>query len=285
MWQNPGSHSESLSDIFSIIYREYKGQGTAQILKLIGSSDIIGNPVKLLEGIGTGFYELINEPRKEFVHGPLQFGKGIAKGIGKLLSGIIGGAFGVVESISGTLYTTIQSLTWRNHENFLDEDEAPTNIASGALDGVIGGFKELKNGLFGVVLHPYHGTKKEGVKGFFKGLGKGLIGLAISPFSAGLKFLHSLAIGTKNTVNFIFGNSKVRIKRFRFPRVIQGGGEPLESYDYVKAFAKSEILKITKLKKNNLKYTELFKCENRGFNRGYCLFIESSLSAKAISVV
>ena len=153
----------SLSDIFSIIYREYKGQGTAQILKLIGSSDIIGNPVKLLEGIGTGFYELINEPRKEFVHGPLQFGKGIAKGIGKLLSGIIGGAFGVVESISGTLYTTIQSLTWRNHENFLDEDEAPTNIASGALDGVIGGFKELKNGLFGVVLHPYHGTKKEGV--------------------------------------------------------------------------------------------------------------------------
>ena len=38
----------------------------SQILKLIGSSDIIGNPVKLLEGIGTGFYELVNEPRKEY---------------------------------------------------------------------------------------------------------------------------------------------------------------------------------------------------------------------------
>ena len=264
----------SLKEIFSIIYKEYKGRGTAQILKLIGSSDIIGNPVKLLEGIGTGFYELVNEPRKEFVHGPLQFGKGIAKGIGKLLSGIIGGAFGVVESISGTLYSTLQSLTWRNHENVVDEDEGPSNIATGALDGLIGGFKELKNGVIGVVLHPINETKKGGVKGFFKGLGKGLIGLAISPFSAGLKFLHSLAIGTKNTVNFIFGNSKVKIKRFRYPRVIPSGGEPMKSYDYVKAFAKSEILKIMKIEKNNIKYAEIFKCENRGFNKGLCLFVE-----------
>ena len=263
----------SLTEIFSIIYKEYKRQGTAQILKLIGSSDIIGNPVKLMEGIGTGFYELINEPRKRFVQGPLQFGKGIAKGIGKLLSGIIGGAFGVVESISGTLYSTIQGLTSRNHENFLDEDEGPTNIAYGAVEGLYGGLKELKNGITGVVLQPYHGAKKSGVKGFFKGLGKGFVGLAISPFSAALKFLHSLAVGTKNTVNFIFGNSKVRIKRFRYPRVLDGE-EPMKPYDYVKAFAKSEILKIMKIEFDDIVYTELFKCENNGFNKGLCLFVK-----------
>ena len=263
----------SLSDIFKLIYKEYKRQGTAQILKLIGSSDILGNPVRLLEGIGTGFYELVNEPRKQFVHGPLQFGKGIAKGIGKLLSGIIGGAFGVVESISGTLYTTLKSLTWRNHENVLDEDEGPTNIATGAVDGVIGGFKELKNGITGVVLHPMNGCKKNGVKGFFKGLGKGLIGLAISPFSAALKLLHSLAIGTKNTVNFIFGNSRVRIKRFRHPRVLEGG-EVMKAYDYIKAFAKSEIYKIMKMEIDEIIYANLFKCENVGFNKGFCLFVK-----------
>ena len=268
----------SLSEIFSKIYKEYKHQGTAQILKLIGSSDIIGNPVKLLEGIGTGFYELVNEPRKQFVNGPLQFGKGIVKGLGKLLSGIIGGAVGVVESISGTLYETIQSLTWRNHENVVDEDEGPSNIATGAVQGLYGGFKELKNGITGVVLHPLNGTRKEGVKGFFKGLGKGLIGLAISPFSAALKFLHSLAIGTKNTINFIFGNSRVRIKRFRFPRVNQGGGEPMRVYDYIKAYAKSEILKIMKVEKNHIKYAELFQCENRGFNRDLSLLVEFNKS-------
>ena len=104
-------------------------------------------------------------------------------------------------------------------------------------------------------------------------MGKGLVGLAISPFSAALKLLHSLAIGTKNTVNFIFGNSKVRIKRFRYPRVLNGE-EPMKPYDYVKAFAKSEILKIMKIDFDDIVYTELFKCENQGFNKGLCLFVK-----------
>ena len=120
-------------------------------ITILGSSDLIGNPVKLLEGIGTGFYELVNEPRKGFIHGPLQFGKGIAKGIGKLLSGIIGGTFGVVESITGTLYSATQSLMGRNGGNFLDDEEGPNNIASGAIQGLYGGFKELKQGVTGIV--------------------------------------------------------------------------------------------------------------------------------------
>ena len=81
-----------------IIYEEYKNMGTRQILKVLGSSDLIGNPVKLLQGIGTGFYELYNEPRKGFIKDPLQFGKGIAKGLGKLLSVIICGTFWAIES-------------------------------------------------------------------------------------------------------------------------------------------------------------------------------------------
>ena len=173
----------SISDIIKIIIEDYKRKGTKQILKVIGSSDLIGNPVKLLEGIGTGFYELVNEPRKGFIQGPLEFGKGIAKGLGKLLSGILGGTFGVVESITGTLYSATQSLMGRNHENFLDEEEGPGNIASGTVQGLYGGFKELANGITGVVLHPIKETKKNGVKGFFKGLGKGFIGLVISPLS------------------------------------------------------------------------------------------------------
>ena len=263
----------SLSEIFYKIYEEYKSQGTAQILKLIGSSDILGNPVKLLEGIGTGFYELVNEPRKQFVNGPVQFGKGIVKGLGKLLSGIIGGAFGVVESISGTLYSTMRSLTWRKHENNVEEDEGPSNIATGFVQGLYGGFKELKNGIFGVVLHPKDGLAKSGAKGFFKGIGKGLIGLAVSPFAATFRFLHSLAIGTKNTVYFILGNSKRRIKRFRYPRVLSGGEEPMRAYEYVKAFAKSEILKIFKMEKN-IKYAEFFVCRNKGFNKERSLFVK-----------
>ena len=265
----------SLYDIFWIIIEEYKHKGTKQILKIIGSSDLIGNPVKLLDGIGTGFYELVNEPRKGFVQGPLQFGKGIAKGLGKFLSGIIGGTFGVVESITGTLYSATQSLMGREHENFVDEEEGPNNIASGAVQGLYGGFKELANGITGVVMHPINETKKNGVKGFFKGLGKGFIGLAISPFAALLKIANSFVAGTKNTINLVLGNHKIKIKRFRHPRVLLGGIEPLRSYEYEKANAKAALFRFMKIDSNQI-YSHYFICANKGFEKGLCLFIKTN---------
>ena len=265
----------SLSDMLWIIYEEYKSSGTRQILTVLGSSDLIGNPVKLLEGIGTGFYELINEPRKGFIHGPLQFGKGIAKGLGKLLSGIIGGAFGVVESITGTLYSATQSLMGSTHKNYIDEDEGPNNIATGAIQGLYGGFKELANGITGVVLIPIKETKKHGVSGFFKGLGKGFIGLVISPVAALLRIVHSLAIGTKNTINYIFGNSRLRIKRFRYPRVLLEGNEPLRPYEFEKAEAKEALYKIMKYETNDINFSQYFCCADKGFDKALSLLIKT----------
>ena len=265
----------SLSEILWIIFEEYKNKGTKQIITILGSSDLIGNPVKLLEGIGTGFYELVNEPRKGFIHGPLQFGKGIAKGIGKLLSGIIGGTFGVVESITGTLYSATQSLMGRNGGNFLDDEEGPNNIASGAIQGLYGGFKELKQGVTGIVLHPMKETKKSGVKGFFKGLGKGLIGFVVSPFAAILRIVHSFVTGTKNTLNLILGNSRIRTKRFRHPRALLEGIEPLRPYDFEKAEAKEALFKVMKIETNHIDYAHYFICADKGFDKGFSLFLKT----------
>ena len=265
----------SITDMLWLIYEEYKNMGTKQILTVLGSSDLIGNPVKLLQGIGTGFYELVNEPRKGFIHGPLQFGKGIAKGLGKLLSGIIGGTFGVVESITGTLYSATQSLTGSSHKDYFDEEEGPSNIASGAVQGLYGGFKELANGVTGIVAHPIKGLKKSGVKGFFKGLGKGFIGLLISPVAASLRIVHSIATGTKNTINLIFGNSKIKTKRFRHPRALLAGIEPLSPYEYEKAEAKEALFKVMKIETNNINYANYFCCANKGFDNGLSLFIKT----------
>ena len=265
----------SLTEILWIIFEEYKNRGTKQILTILGSSDLIGNPVKLLEGIGTGFYELVNEPRKGFIHGPLQFGKGVAKGLGKLLSGIIGGTFGVVESITGTLYSATQSLIGTNHENFLDDEEGPNNIASGAIQGLYGGFKELKKGVTGIVLSPIEESKKSGVKGFFKGLGKGLIGLIVSPIAAVLRIVHSFVTGTKNTLNLILGNSRIKTKRFRHPRALLEGIEPLRSYEFEKAEAKEALFKVMKIETNHIDYAHYFICANYGFDKGFSLFIKT----------
>ena len=48
----------------------------------------------------------------------------------------------------------------------------------------------------------------------------------------------------------------------------------MKSYDYIKAFAKSEIYKIMKIEIDDIIYAHLFKCENTGFNKGFCLFVK-----------
>ena len=71
----------------------------------MGSSDLLGNPVGLLENIGTGFLEFFNEPRKGFMQGPKEFGEGIAKGIASLIGNVVGGGLNSVSKITGTLYS------------------------------------------------------------------------------------------------------------------------------------------------------------------------------------
>jgi hypothetical protein len=135
------------SDITHIILKSYINQSLFQIYKILGSSDLIGNPVKLVENIGTGFFEFINEPRKGLLQGPTQFGKGIAKGVAGLLNGVVGGAFDSVSKISGTLYNLVQSLTGNNNDLIIDDENEPSNIITGTQKGLIDGFKELYNGL------------------------------------------------------------------------------------------------------------------------------------------
>ena len=128
----------------------------------------------------------------------------------------------------------------------------------------------MANGVTGVVLHPIKGTKKSGVKGFFKGLGKGFVGLIVSPFSALFRIVHSLATGTKSTINMIFGNSRKKIKRFRYPRVLQNGIQP---YEFEKSEAKEALYKIMKIEVKYIDFAEYFCCANKGFDKELSLFI------------
>ena len=89
--------------IIEFIKGRYKNQVIIQLYKIIGSSDLIGNPVGLVGKIGTGFKELFNEPRKGFVNGPIHFGKGVAMGVNSLLTNVVGGGFDTVSKITGTL--------------------------------------------------------------------------------------------------------------------------------------------------------------------------------------
>jgi vacuolar protein sorting-associated protein 13A/C len=117
-----------IKEISNYFIKSFIKETKYQIYKILGSSDIIGNPVKLIEKIGTGFFEFVNEPRKGLLKGPTQFGKGLAKGVAGLLNGVVGGTLDSVSKISGTLYSLLQTLTGKNNELIMDEESEPSNI-------------------------------------------------------------------------------------------------------------------------------------------------------------
>jgi hypothetical protein len=54
----------------------------SQVYKLLGSSDLIGNPVRLIDKVGTGFYQLARDPIHGLSEGsPQEFIKGIGSGV------------------------------------------------------------------------------------------------------------------------------------------------------------------------------------------------------------
>jgi vacuolar protein sorting-associated protein 13A/C len=71
---------------------------------MIGSLALLGSPLNLASKIGCGLSNLINLPADGFEgEGVLGVGKGLALGTGSLLSNTLEGAFGTVESITGTI--------------------------------------------------------------------------------------------------------------------------------------------------------------------------------------
>ena len=82
-----------------------------QFYKLIGSSDLLGNPVGLIDKLGTGVFEFFNEPRKGLLLGPKEFVGGVGKGVKSLVTNVVSGGFDSVSKITGSLYGVVKNVS------------------------------------------------------------------------------------------------------------------------------------------------------------------------------
>ena len=251
----------SWADISMKIINSYISQGITQIYKVLGSLDIIGNPVKLVRNVGGGFYDFVNEPRKGFRNGPLEFGKGVAKGFGGLISGIFGGIFDFVQRITGTLYAATQTIAGTDRDSMSIEDEnEPSNILSGFGQGFIGFGKEIGKGFYSFCAAPCKKASSGGATGFSKSFCTGLLRLVISPFAGILKLITCIMAGCKNTCFSLAGKKRIKTTRFRHPRVIVEGDKKLLPYEENKAEARETLYQLEKVDTNNILFAEDFVC-------------------------
>ena len=263
-------YTNVFTDVYSLsslIQKHYTRQGMLQFYKVIGSLDIIGNPISFVDKVGTGFFEFFNEPRKGFLKGPVGFGEGIAKGVYSLISNVIGGGFDVVGKITGTFLNFTQTL--QGEKNIIQEKE-PENFIDGMYKGVKGGIIDIGKGVLGVFKNPYVGFKNEGVKGIFKGIGSGILGVAVSPFSAVFRISNNLFVGLKNTANIF--NDKIKSGRFRFPRPIEKSSA-LKCYDKEKAKIKAILNYLENYDDEEIIHFRYFKFKNGGYDRSESVLI------------
>ncbi|TNV88198.1 hypothetical protein FGO68_gene7808 [Halteria grandinella] len=229
----------TMGNIQSILIKHYIMQGVQQIYKILGATDIVGNPVGLISNLGRGVEELYSEPFQGVLAGDMSRA---ARGLGKGLIGFTKkSAYGVSNSVSkltGTWYMGIKGLSGRQvTESNLDQ---PEDIGSGLLKGGKGFGVEVYKGITGVVEVPRDRVKEQGVSclPITKGTFQGLFGLVSAPFTGALKLIHSVSTGIQNTT----GNERP-LKRFRHPRYFDDR-EIMREYDRVFAHAYTALQQV-----------------------------------------
>eukprot|EP00344_Euplotes_crassus_P011103 CAMPEP_0197018198 /NCGR_PEP_ID=MMETSP1380-20130617/79966_1 /TAXON_ID=5936 /ORGANISM="Euplotes crassus, Strain CT5" /LENGTH=753 /DNA_ID=CAMNT_0042445389 /DNA_START=109 /DNA_END=2369 /DNA_ORIENTATION=- len=242
---------QSQAALIGSLTKNYARQGVMQFYKLIGSSDLLGNPVGFVDKLGSGVFEFFNEPRQGLIKGPKEFVGGVGKGVTSLVTGVVSASFDSVSKISGSLYNVAKSVT--GQEAMLQKKSE--NALEGVADGVTGAGKEILGGVTGVFTKPFQGAKKDGAIGFVKGAGKGVLGLVVSPFTAILRAGHSVTQGVTNTAIRIKKGKLPQYGRFRHPRYINTRNI-LEPYDEDFAEVNQILIKVDngKYSKHSIRY-------------------------------
>jgi len=206
------------NEIVFLLTTHYSERLKKNFLTLIGSSNILGNPMNFVNHMGTGVQDFFYKPIQGIVKGPLEGVKGLGEGTTSLIKNTVQGTFGsahkMLSSVSkGILFLAddAEYINKREEENL----DKPKNVIEGLGYGVKSTLTSIASGITGVVENPYKGAKQDGVKGFFLGSYRGLAGLVVKPVSGTLDLFAKTSEGIKNTTKKDVGAkvSKIRIMR------------------------------------------------------------------------
>ena len=203
-----------------LLIEHYQSNIKTNVLKFIGSTDLLGNPTDFVNTLGTGAKQFWYAPKEGFMQGPLQGGLGIIKGTGSLLAHTAGGLSGSISKITNTLNRGVLVLSadteYRQKKEISDVKEKPSGVLDGMGKGIKGFGKSLWAGASGIVTQPFKGAKQGGIKGFGKGVGRGALGVVVKPVSGVVDLVSKTTEGIESAVDG--GICKPNDSKMRLPR-------------------------------------------------------------------
>jgi hypothetical protein len=191
---------KSYQELVHSILHNYIRQGAVQFFKLLGASELLGNPIGLVRKLGTGVYELFEEPMKG-LKSPKDFARGLGRGVRSLVSSAVSGSMESVSQVTGSLYRIVSQ----------DQSASRTGHFTTEFQGSMESFA---SSLAGLVNKPLEGAKS-GVGGFVKGVGVGLYGAVTAPLSLVLRVSSNVTSNIADVTSF---SALTPLGRLRFPR-------------------------------------------------------------------
>ncbi|KAL3665146.1 hypothetical protein V7S43_009776 [Phytophthora oleae] len=193
----------------SQLVANYVQQGVMQAYRLVGSADIIGNPIGLVEDLGSGVVEFLKITKGELTGNAQTRGEGV-KVLGKTI--VKSGASSVAK-ITGSLDKFVGEFA---------DDNSPSTSGGGDSSTDNAGLKfakDLGRGFTGIFTKPVEGAIKGGVTGLVQGTVQGITGPGVVLLKGLTSTSHNLALGVQSTVvdRSPFGG------RRRKPKLVENG--------------------------------------------------------------
>lgn len=204
----------------------YREQAMAQLYRVLGSADFLGNPVGLFNNVSSGFQDIFYEPYQGMVlHGNKELGTGIARGATsfakKSIFGVSDSLTKVTSSIGKGLSAATMDSDYQSKRRMAARRNKPKHALYGFATGANAFATSVASGFEGLALKPIEGAEAGGVGGFFKGIGKGFVGAVTKPMVGVVDFASSSFEGIRNTTTVLDEND---IDRVRLPRFIAEDG-------------------------------------------------------------
>ncbi|KAJ1733254.1 Vacuolar protein sorting-associated protein 13 [Coemansia biformis] len=206
--------------------KHYSQEVFNQVYKVVGSANLLGNPVGLFNSISSGVTDFFYEPYQGFVMSdrPQDFGVGLARGTASLFKKTV---FGMTDSFSKFTDSMSKGLSAATMDPHFQSERSinrvrnrPKHAIYGVARGAESFARSVGSGIAGVVMRPLEGAEQEGVGGFLKGVGKGLVGVVTKPVVGMFDLASNVTEGIRNTTT-VFERD---LDRQRLPRYIGRDG-------------------------------------------------------------
>ena len=158
----------NIKEITKIIITNYKQNFLIQIMKSLGSIDLIGNPRNLFRHIGTGVEDFFTKPINGIIKGPLEGMQGVFDGGYSLFTHTVGGTFSTAGQISSNISKGLLSFTEDSYitqtKHHSSNKKKPKNLLEGVSQGIQSVAGGIYSGVSDAVYKPLEGVKNSSFK-------------------------------------------------------------------------------------------------------------------------